>query len=112
MPSIAKVLDNATTVFALAKGNAKIQPDFIMVNNVIPAQNAVIELQDRFTPSVSNGVAIPVVETRARLNINVSTAACVSIRDELKNIQILGQMELTIATPDADCIATIGYSYI
>jgi len=110
MPSIAKTLDNATTVFAAEKPNAKIKPTFIMVDNVIPAQNAIITLQDRFWTSASNGAAAA-LRTIDRLRINVSLNACVSLRDELKDIDILGQMELVIATEDEDCHATVAWHY-
>lgn len=110
MPSIAKALDGGTTVFADEKPNAKIKPSFIMVDNVLGAQNAIITLQDRFTTSASNG-AVAAARTIDRLRINVSMDACVSIRDELKDIDILGDMELVIATPDEDCHATIGWHF-
>jgi len=112
MPSISQSLAASPTIYATEKPNAKIKPSLILVDNVIPVQNAVITLLDRFTPSVSNGVPIPVATTVTRLRINVSIMACVSIRDELKDIEILGQMELTIVTPDADCHATVAWDYI
>jgi len=109
MPSLSLAMAASPTVFATEKRNAKLKPTLIMIDNVLGAQDAIITVQDRFTPSVTNGVPVPAVQTPTRLSINVSMNACVSIRDELKDIEILGQMELTIATPDPNCIASVAY---
>ena len=99
-----------TTVFAAERGNAKIKPSLIMVNNVLGLQDAIITVVDRFTASVSAG-APGGVTTANRLNINVSMAACVSMRDELKDIEILGQLELLIGTADVNCIVTVAWDF-
>ncbi len=111
MPSLVSTMVASPAVFAAEKVNSKIIPSILMVDNVLGAQDAIIRIQDRFTPAVSNGVPIPVVTTVDRLSINVSMAACVSIRDELKDLEILGQMELTIATPDGACVASMGWDF-
>lgn len=109
MPSLSLAMAASPTVFATEKRNAKLKPTLIMIDNVLGAQDAILTVQDRFTPSVTNGVPIPVVQTPTRLSINVSMNACVSIRDELKDMEILGQMEITIATPDPTCIVSVAY---
>jgi len=100
----------ATTVFAAERGNARIRPSLIMVNNVLGVQDAIITVVDRFTTSASNGAAAAVT-TANRLGINVSMAACVSIRDELKDVEILGQLELLIGTADVNCIVTVAWDF-
>jgi len=113
MPSLTQTMDavGLVTQFAAEKGNAKIIPSLIMVNNVLGAQDAIITVQDVFTPSASNGTPAPVLTTVNRLNINVSMAACVSIKDELKDIEILGLLQLLIGTADANCIVTVAWDY-
>jgi len=99
-----------TTVFAAERGNAKIKPSLIMVDNVLGAQDAIITVVDRFTTSDSAGAA-GVLTLVDRLGINVSMAACVSMRDELKDIKILGQLELLIGVADANCIVTVAWDF-
>lgn len=112
MPSLTQTLDavGLITIFAVARGNAKIIPSLIMVNNVLGAQDAIITVVDRFTTSASNG-AVAALTTADRLNINVSMAACVSMRDELKDMEILGQLELLIGTADVNCIVTVAWDF-
>jgi len=110
MPSLTQTMVAATTVFAAERGNARIRPSLIMVNNVLGVQDAIITVVDRFTTSASNGAAAAVT-TANRLGINVSMAACVSIRDELKDVEILGQLELLIGTADVNCIVTVAWDF-
>ena len=112
MPSLTQtmVAPALTTVFAAERGNAKIKPSLIMVNNVLGAQDAVITVVDRFTTSASAGAAA-VLTLVNRLGINVSMMACVSIQDELKDIEILGQLELVIGVADANCIVTVAWDF-
>lgn len=111
MPSLVQTMAASPRVFAAEKRNAKIIPSLIMVDNALGAQDAIIAIQDRFTPAVSNGVAAPAEKTVERLEINVAQLACVSIRDELKDLKVLGQLEITIATPDAACIVSVGWDF-
>ncbi len=111
MPSLVQTMAASPTVFAAEKGNAKIIPSHLMVDNVLGAQDRVISIQDRFTPAVSNAVPVPVVTTVNRLSINVSLNACVSIQDELKDLKVLGQLEIIIGTLDAACIVSVGWDF-
>ena len=113
MPSLSQtmVAVGLTTVFATERRNARIKPSLIMVDNVLGAQDAIINVVDRFTPAVSNATPVPGVTTVNRLSINVSMAACVSIRDELKDVKILGQLELAIGVADANCIVTVAWDF-
>ncbi|MBA7675154.1 hypothetical protein ES703_83384 [subsurface metagenome] len=112
MPSLTQtmVAPALTTVFAPARGNAKIIPSLIMVNNVLGVRDAIITVVDSFTVSVSAG-APGGATTANRLGINVSMAACVSMRDELKDIEILGQLELLMGAADGNCIVTVAWDF-
>ena len=111
MPSLMQTMAASPRVFATAKGNAKIKPSLIVVDNVNAVDDAVITVVDRFTPSVSNGVPVPVVQTPVRLQINVSLNACVSLQDELKDMEILGQLEITRAPVSANCFVSVAWNY-
>jgi len=116
MPSLMQTMAASPRVFATEKRNAKVKPSLIVVDNVNAAADAVIGIVDRFTPAVTNGVPIPAVQTPTRLQINVSINACVSLRDELKDVEILGQLEVvrgTLLAPvvDANCFVTVAYDY-
>lgn len=110
MPSLVHTMDASPQVFAAEKRNAKVKPSLIMVDNALGAQDAVIQVIDRFTTDASNGAAAA-LQTIARLSINVAMMACVSIRDELKDVKCLGQMELTIVTLDINCIVSVGWDH-
>ena len=110
MPSLSQTMAASPTIFAAEKHNAKIIPSVIMVDNVLGAQDAILTVQDVFTTSTSNGAAAAVT-TVTRLSINVSMAACVSIRDELKDVKMLGRLEITIGTVDAACIVSVGWNF-
>lgn len=112
MPSVEKSMGVASpTTFVAERADAKIIPSLIMVDNVIPAQNAILEVVDHFKPDPSDGKPSPIDQDITRLAINVSQDACVSIRDELKDMEILGRLDITIETLDADCKISVAYDF-
>ena len=110
MPSINVDMTTSPAVLAAEKKNAKLIPSLLVVDNALGAQDAVLTLVDRFTTSVTNGQAAT-LKTETRLAINVAQLACVSLKDELKDIEFLGAPEVAVATPDANCKVTIAYHY-
>ena len=112
MPSLMQTMA-ATQVFATEKRNAKIKPSLIVVDNVNALEDAVITVVDRFTPAITNGNPAPGmgVQTPVRLQINVSLNACVSLQDELKDVEILGQLEVTRAPVSALCFVSTAWNY-
>ncbi len=116
MPSLSQTMAATPTIFAAEKRNAKIIPSVIMVDNVLGAQDAIITVQDVFTTAASivaaTGAAVAAaVTTATRLSINVSMNACVSIRDELKDVKVLGRLEITIGIADAACVVSVGWDF-
>ena len=110
MPSIYVDMTTSPSVLAAEKKNAKIIPTFLMVDNALGAQDAVLTLVDRFTTSITNG-QVATLKTETRLAINVSLLACVSLEDELKDIEFLGAPEVAVVTPDANCKVTMAFHY-
>ena len=119
MASIVQNMALAVEPLVAEKRNAKIKPSLIMVDNVLAGEDSELTFQDIFTTNASIvaatgaavAVATPIV---SRLRVNVSDDACVSMRDELKDLKFLGRAQVarTVAgAPDANvnCHITLGY---
>ncbi len=112
MPSLAQTMAVSPRVFATPKLNAKIVPTQIIVDNEAGAAQRVITIQDVFTPSASNGVPAPVLTTVNRLIITVDNAGWATIAAEaLKELKILGQLQVIIDVVDAGTIVTISWGF-
>jgi len=114
MPSLAQALDavGLVTIFAVEKQNAKIIPTQIIVDNEAGGATRKITIQDVFTPAISNGVPGPALTTVDRLIITVDNGGWATIAAEaLKELEILGQMQVAIDVADAGTIATISWGF-
>ena len=107
MPSAVVSMDAATEDLIAEKKNAKIKPSFIAVDNVLAGVDAVLQFQDVFQTAAAPAVDITV----DRLRINVSVLACVSLRDELKDIRFLGKAQVVRGILDANCHITFAYDF-
>lgn len=101
----------APQVYATEKRNAKCKPSFIMVDNSLGAADRIITIRDSFLPAVTNGVPIPAAQTIDRLTFTVVITGCVSLQDELKDIEILGELQGYADAADAGCLITIGWDH-
>jgi len=107
MPSVVVSMVAATEDLIAEKKNAKIKPSFIAVDNVLAGVDAVLQFQDVFQTA-----AVPAVDiTVDRLRINVSVDACVTLRDELKDIRFLGKAQVVRGILDDDCHITFAYDF-
>lgn len=102
----------APQVVANERRDSKIRPTFIMVDNTNAAADRTINLRDSFTPDVSNLVPVPAATTVDKLTFTVVITGCESLRDELKDIEILGDFLCYANAIDAGCIITIGYEFV
>ena len=120
MPSIVQNMVASTETLVTEKRNAKVKPSLIMVDNVEAGEDSELTFQDIFNTNASivaaTGAATAAVvgQTVNRLRINVSDDACVSIRDELKDVKFLGGAQvlrtvLGVLGPNVDCHITLGY---
>jgi len=105
MPSKVVSMTAATMELIAEKENAKIKPSFIAVDNALAGVDAVLTFNDVFQTAAAPAVDVIV----PRLKINVSTLACVSLRDELKDIRFLGKAQVVREILDANCHVTFGY---
>ena len=112
MPSLAQTMAATPAVFAAEKQNAKIIPSQIIVDNELGGAQRRITIQDVFTPAISNGVPAPVLTTVNRLIITVDNAGWATIAAEaLKELEILGQLQVAIDVADAGTIVTISWGF-
>ena len=107
MPSKVVSMTAATMELVAEKKTAKIKPSLIAVDNVLAAADAVLQFQDVFQTAAAPTVDI----TEDRLRINVSVLACVSLRDELKDIRFLGKAQVVRGALDASCHVTFAYDF-
>lgn len=111
MPSLEQTMAVATRVFATEKPNAKIKPTLLIVDNEGGAAQRQITIQDRFTPSASNGTPAPVLTLVNRLVITVDNGSFAIAGPQLEKVEILGQMEAVIDVADAGCLVTLAWDF-
>lgn len=121
MASIVQNMVLNTETLVTEKRNAKVKPSMIMVDNVLAAADSELVFQDIFTTDNSvlaaTGAAVAgAAQVINRLRINVAMMACVSLRDELKDVKFLGGVQVirTVAgvlTADANCQITFAYDF-
>lgn len=120
MASIVVDMDAATKALVTEKRNAKVKPSLIMVDNVDALADSQLVFRDTFNTDASivatTGAAVAAVvgQTVERLRINVSIDACVSLRDELKDVKFLGGASVLRSVAglpllNANCHVTLGY---
>ena len=102
----------APQVVALERRDCKIRPTFILVDNSLGAADRIITIRDSFTPDVSNLVAVPALTTVDKLTFTEVITGCTSLRDELKDIEILGDLLCYANAVDLGCVITVGYEFI
>ena len=101
----------APQTYAAEKRNAKCKPSFIMVDNTLGAADRTITIRDSFTPSATNGVPAPVAQTIDRLTFTVVITGCASLQDQLKDLEILGALQVYANAADAGCLITVGWDH-
>ena len=101
----------APQTYAAEKLNAKCKPSFIMVDNSLGLADRIITIRDHFTPAVTNGVLAPVAQDIDRLTFTVVITGCVSLRDELKDLGILGELRAYANAVDPGCLITISWGF-
>ena len=113
MPSKVVTMTAATMELATERKNAKIKPSMIAIDNVEASVDAVLQFQDVFTPAETHLVPSPTPDTEQdRLRLNVSVDACVTLRDELKDIEFLGKVQVVRGVLDENCHITFAYDFI
>ncbi len=110
MPAIESSFAVATVNLVTEKRNSKVKPSLLMIDNVNGAADAVITVNDVFTPSITNGVAAPVLTTVPRIHMTVAAGANVSMERELEDIEFLGLVQAVRGAVDAGSFVTFAYN--
>ena len=103
---------NTVTVAAMV-GNWN-PNDVYSISRAAPAAPAdrTITIRDSFTPVATAGVPTPVATTVDRLTFTVVITGCASLRDELKDIEILGDLVIFADAIDPNCLITAAWEFI
>ena len=114
MPSLVTTMAATPTAVATEKPNAKKKITALVIDNVAGGGARIVQVQDRFLPSITNLVPVPVVQTPSRFSVTIGAGAgLVWNFDEvaLRNVKVLGQLELIINVADAGCIVSIAWEH-
>lgn len=114
MPStvVAAVLEADAAVIAAERENAAVQAKSITIDNLNGAGDRVIQIQDVFTPSVTNGVSGPTEKEVDRFKYTALAGDQITLgEDELKGVKCLGAMKVYSDVADASCFITVGYEH-
>ena len=113
MPSLVTAMGVTPTVIATEKLNAKKRITALSVDNVGGAAARTVQIQDRFTPAITNAVPVPAVQTPSRFNAGALANGAGNVRtfseNQLKNVVVLGQLELIIDVADAGCVVSVAW---
>lgn len=112
MPSQV-VTAHTTAVQAVAeRRNAVVIPTSMTIDNDAGAADRTIRIQDRFTPSVSHGVAAPVQTTVERFRVDVLMGDVMTLNEnDLDGVKCLGELLIIADAIDANCHITVGYKH-
>jgi hypothetical protein len=85
----------------------------IIISNT-SATEANIQIQDLFTPSVSNGVASPSAQTVDRyvMNVQANSKVDLSFSSILEGIEILGKCQVLADVVETDVDITVAWRYL
>ncbi|KKM80299.1 hypothetical protein LCGC14_1341280 [marine sediment metagenome] len=112
MPSTVVAMDPSTAVIAADRADAVVIPTSMTIDNDGGGADRTIKIQDVFTPSVSNLVAIPSETTVDRFRITVIQGDIISLSEEdLKGVKCLGKMQVVSDLADSSCYVTVGYKH-
>ena len=112
MPSLVTTMAGTPTVVATEKPNAKKKITALVIDNAAGGGARVVQIQDRFMPSITNLVPAPGVQTPSRFSVTIGATNVWNFDEvELDNVEVLGQLELIIDIADAGCIATIAWEH-
>jgi len=114
MPSLVTTMAATPTVIATEKPNAKKKLTALIIDNVGGGAARTVQVQDRFLPSITNGVPAPIAQTPSRFLATIPNGAGAVWNfdeTELRNVEVLGQLELIIDVADAGCIVTTAWEH-
>jgi len=110
-----KVIQASATALEVGadRADAVVIPTSMTIDNDQGSADRIIKIQDVFTPSVSNLVASPTVDTTVdRFRITVVQGDIISLsKADLKGVKCLGALKVIADADDIGCFITVGYRY-
>ena len=112
MPSRVVTAHTTAVQVAAERRNAVHIPTSMTIDNDAGAADRTIRIQDRFTPSVSNGVPAPVLTTVDRHRVDVLQGDVMTLHEkDLEGVKCLGELLIIGDAIDADCHVSVGYKH-
>lgn len=110
MPSKRVTANTTAQVIAAEVRNGRHFPKSMYIDNVDGATTNKIIIQDRFIPSITNGVISPSEQTVARYQVQVANGQSLTVSEEqLAGVKCLGALEIISNNIDANCFVSVGY---
>lgn len=113
MPSLvdtAKI--TPTTLSITERENAVSVVKSLTIDNLNGGSNCVIEIDDVFTPAVTNGESSPSEQTVERFKYTALAGDQITLGEaELKGVKCLGAMQVISDVDDTSCFITLGYEH-
>lgn len=112
MPSTVVAANTTAQSIAAERENAAVLAKSITIDNKGGGGDRVIQIQDIFTPAVTNGVAAPIETTVSRFKYTALQGDQITLGEqELKGVKCLGAMKVISDVVDASCFITVGYEH-
>ena len=112
MPSQVVTADTTAVQAVAERRNAVVIPTSMTIDNDAGGADRTIRIQDRFTPSVSNGVAGPVQTTVERYRVDVLQGDVMALNaEDLEGVKCLGELLIIADAIDPNCHITVGYKH-
>lgn len=112
MPSTVVAANTTAQSIAAERENAAVLAKSITIDNLNGGGDRVIQIQDIFTPAVTNGDASPSETTVSRFKYTALQGDQITLgEEELKGVRCLGAMKVISDVDDASCFITVGYEH-
>lgn len=110
MPSQIVAANTTVQSVAPAVRNGVHIPTSMTIDNLAGGGTRVLQIQDGFTPSATNGDSSPSATTANRFKISVVAGDIVNLSEEdLKGVKCLGSLGIISDVTDASCYISVGY---
>lgn len=113
MPSQVDTAKITPTLLAIAqRENAAVLAKSLTIDNLNGGGDRIIEIDDIFTPAVTNGVSAPVQTTVERFKYTANQGDQITLGEaELKGVRCLGAMSVISNVDDTSCFISVGYEH-
>lgn len=112
MSSTVVAANTTAQSIAAQRENAAVLAKSMTIDNKGGSGDRVIQIQDIFTPAVTNGVSSPSETTVSRFKFTAIQGDQITFGEaDLKGVRCLGAMKVISDVTDASCFITVGYEH-